>query len=132
MNLQSKLFWNVIVVIVIVGMFASPLLAARCWYLELRRRFSLEAPRWRSELALAALALASVSVIMSLGYFLRSVTRGGDFYSDPLLEKFMGGGLFSAILALPCALVGKGRARWPSLGIGLFMAFFWFMSAMSV
>jgi hypothetical protein len=132
MNLQSKLFWDVIAVIVIVGMFAAPVIAARSWYVEAKRRFSLDEPRWRSELALAALTFASVSVLMSLGYFLRSVTHGGNFYSDPLLEKFLGGGLISAIAALPCALIGKGRARWPSLGIALLMSVLWFGAAMAV
>ena len=129
MNLQSKLFWDVIALIWIGGMLGSTFLAARSWYLEAKYRFSLEAPRWRSVLALAGLAMASISVLLVPIALLTGLARGGFPYYDPLLMRFFGNGLLSAAAAVLFGSVGKGRARWPSLGIGLFIGFFWFITA---
>jgi hypothetical protein len=112
-------------------MAVGPCLAARSWYIEAKKRFSLEVPRWRSALVLVALGLASLSAVLSLLYYLRSWMHGELPYFDSVLLWFTRKGLLSALCALPCALIGKGRARWPSLGIALLMSVLWFGAAMA-
>ena len=123
---MAVVFWGALV--------TCPCLVARSWYVEARSRFSLETPRWRSVLALGALVFASVSVLLSLAYFLRmrTATHIEISYLDPFLWWFMAGGFLSTATALPCALIGKGRARWSSLGITLFMASYWYVALMDV
>jgi hypothetical protein len=105
----------------------SPILAALSWHLEVKRRFRLEAPRWRSSLALLGLTLASASVILMLVCEAINRARGGPEDVD-LNVWFARNGFLSVAVALPLSLIGKSRTRWYSFGAGILAISYWFIS----
>src|SRR5882724_4884520 len=96
----------------------------RWWKSEPR----FESPAWRSQVALAAFSLGSLSV--ALWVVLVIWARIGGFrHYDPILLRCYGVGLVLALGGFVSSLPGKGKLRWPACLISLAMVFMWFVAA---
>ncbi len=83
----------------------------------------------------AGLALASLSVLIGIGSFIRSLFNPVLLYFDPLLQSFVGIGLLASFLALLFSIIGVWRpnpVRWHALAVSAVILFLWFGAAMSM
>jgi len=93
----------------------------RWWRLPVR----IEAPAWRSYLAIGGFALVGLSqfLLIATGIWL-DVSRSDNPVQGWLLET----GALVALVALFASLLGRGPLRWQAFGLSALNIFVWIVS----
>lgn len=87
------------------------------------------------KMSAAGLVLASVSVIVGVAGFMRSIANPVMLYFDPVLQTMAGIGMLSAFLGALLSVFGVWRpspVRWHALSASFIMLILWFGTAMSM
>jgi hypothetical protein len=85
--------------------------------------------------SLLSLALDTLSVLIVIGGFVRSLINPVMLYFDPVLQRMVGLGLLTSLLALFCAVCGvwrKNPVRWHALSLSVLTLVLWFGAGVSM
>jgi hypothetical protein len=93
----------------------------RCWRAEPK----IELPAWRGYLALAAFAMAAVSMILWYSAVLWTTWKYGFMLYDQLFPRFDVPGMLLALGGIVLSLSGKGKLRWPACFVSFAMGYMW-------
>jgi hypothetical protein len=121
-----QIFANPVPVIAWCAMMVGPpaILAwvVRDWW---RASPKIEAPAWRSYLAIAAIGLVGLSQMSRFVIGIRAEVSGLE---NPVLLWLLGIGFLTAPIALLVSVLGKGTLRRPACGLAVITTFTWILS----